>query len=124
MTDQELYNLVIRGLLKQGGPSVENDPGATCMYRGPNGCKCAAGQLIKDEFYAFSLEGLTSHHPRVEEALRHSGVEAYQLRLALQRLHDEASAQTVFGHPWKESLIKQLGRLADFGLNLKEPFDD
>ncbi len=29
----------------------------SCLYRGPNGSKCAAGFLIKDEYYHEGMEG-------------------------------------------------------------------
>lgn len=60
MTDQEIFNTVVRALHAQGGPSRRPpQPGEpnTCMYRGPNGRKCAVGHLIRDEDYSPAIEG-------------------------------------------------------------------
>lgn len=50
MNKQEFFDAVVTGLIKQGAPShsVEDQ---SCMYRGPNGLKCAIGLLIPDEEY-------------------------------------------------------------------------
>lgn len=49
MNKQEIFDKVYTELFKQGVPSV--DPYGTCLYRGPNGTKCAVGHLIPDELY-------------------------------------------------------------------------
>lgn len=50
-----VFNTVRDHLLKQ---AVQAKDGGTCMYRGPNGTKCAVGCLIKDEHYTPEIEGL------------------------------------------------------------------
>ncbi len=55
MTDLELVNFVFDKLIEQGGCSVNADK--NCVYRGLNGRKCAAGQLITDEEYKPQFEG-------------------------------------------------------------------
>jgi hypothetical protein len=46
---------VVAHLRKQGCPA--NDENGDCVYRGLNGTKCAAGCLIPDNRYSYSLEG-------------------------------------------------------------------
>lgn len=45
---------VLAALIKQGRPSVHY---GTCLYRGPGGCKCAAGWMIDDNVYRSEMEG-------------------------------------------------------------------
>jgi hypothetical protein len=62
VTEQEIFDVVYLGLADQGfRPSIsfnENVEGtkASCMYRGPDGLKCAAGHLIPDSAYTSDLE--------------------------------------------------------------------
>jgi len=48
MTEQTAFNIVKNHLLTQMTKSIE---GNQCLYRGPNGTKCAIGALITDEEY-------------------------------------------------------------------------
>lgn len=87
-------------LLKQGRRSTSN--GHDCVYRAPDGCKCAAGHLIDDQFYHPSFErravpqpfsSMGDAHKTMVEAFVNSGVdlhdrEVYHLVHALQRVHD------------------------------------
>ena len=54
MTLQEIFDKVATHLLTQ--PRSINDVG-DCLYRGPDGKKCAAGILIPDEEYNSMMEG-------------------------------------------------------------------
>jgi len=49
MTAQEVFDKAVIGILEQGVPSMSDS--GTCKYRGPNGLKCAAGQVLRDEDY-------------------------------------------------------------------------
>lgn len=53
MTEQTAFNIVKNHLLTQMTKSMgKNNFGDTqCLYRGPNGTKCAIGALITDEEY-------------------------------------------------------------------------
>lgn len=57
---QEIGSFVVRNLRKQGkqamGPSTVGIPEQVCMYRSPDGCKCAAGWLIPDDKYDSGME--------------------------------------------------------------------
>lgn len=50
MTNQEAFDTMVRHLRKQGRKS-ENDQKDYCLYRGPEGLKCAVGVLIPDSEY-------------------------------------------------------------------------
>lgn len=88
-TQQELFDKVYAAILAQG-PSFS---GRECMYRSPNGAKCAAGLLLKDEFYKPRMEGRSCLSPEIEQALVDSGVgrENIQLVRAIQGAHDSAA---------------------------------
>jgi hypothetical protein len=90
MTNVELINFVFEKLIAQGVQSM-GDNGISCRYRGVNGSKCAAGHLIKDEFYNDSLENKRSTSEDVAKVLIDSGVPINQLELVreLQKIHDD-----------------------------------
>jgi hypothetical protein len=55
MKAQEIFDTVVTHLRKQGC-CAESAVGH-CMYRAPNGLKCAAGCLITDNEYSLAMEG-------------------------------------------------------------------
>lgn len=88
MTKQEIFNTVCNGILSQGGPSV-NECG-NCCYRNENGHKCAAGLLIKDEDYYFTMEGQTCEKGTpVGEYLARNEIDIDFVR-DLQLIHDNS----------------------------------
>ncbi len=54
MTKQEIFDTVAKHLFSQGQRSVNAN--GVCLYRGPNGLKCAIGALITDEEYDSEME--------------------------------------------------------------------
>lgn len=50
---QKLFDIASKHLIKQGKRSAA---GNNCLYRGPDGLKCAVGALISDECYNRDLE--------------------------------------------------------------------
>jgi hypothetical protein len=56
MTEQEIFDTVVRHLKKQGRLAKEVLSG-DCFYRAPNGDKCAVGCLISDDEYSPEMEG-------------------------------------------------------------------
>lgn len=93
MTDTELVTIVFDGLIAQGGCSVTEH--YECMYRSPNGRKCAAGLLIKDEDYDVKFELNVCYHitygggivNKISNLLTSYGYEPEKVRI-LQILHD------------------------------------
>jgi len=89
MTEQEVFNKVWDHIIAQGEPSVNKD--GHCLYRGPNGLKCAAGIFLTDEQAADSDEHAATWahlddmgYPELEGLPNH-------LIKNLQICHDEAS---------------------------------
>ncbi len=56
MTNQEIFNKVLAHLRTQGRASTSNT-NMSCLYRGPDGDKCAVGCLIPDDKYDPAMEG-------------------------------------------------------------------
>ena len=54
MTRQEVFDKVYTHFVTEGNPPSMD--GQECLYRGPNGLKCAAGLFIPDELYLESME--------------------------------------------------------------------
>lgn len=109
MTDQEMFNKIVTHLLTQKVRSASTGIGGatTCLYRGPDGTKCAVGVLIADEHYTPSLEGLVVTSWPVSKALVASGVtNAHSPRTQMllgdcQNVHD-----TVNPSQWKARLTE------------------
>lgn len=57
MTKQESYQ-IMHEYFSRPGAVVARGPGG-CMYRAPNGSKCAVGCQIPDELYDPEMEGTT-----------------------------------------------------------------
>lgn len=53
---QELFDRSVKGLINQKFVRSADGSGH-CMYRGPNGTKCAIGHLIEDSEYVKEMEG-------------------------------------------------------------------
>lgn len=87
MSKQEIFDKVSAHLLKQNTKSrlpaeyfsattaASMSVASACAYRGVNGTMCAAGCLIKDEFYTKALEGHSVNDQSVQTALTSSGVD-------------------------------------------------
>jgi hypothetical protein len=87
---QELYDYIVEAIVKQGRPSVgDND---RCLYRGPDGLKCAAGHVIPDSFYSALIEENTGVlQLRLKGRLPKSLAPHVDLISYLQDAHDAAS---------------------------------
>jgi hypothetical protein len=86
MTPQEIFDTVAVHLMTQGQRS-EDEAYEECLYRGPDGLKCAAGVLIPDDDYSWGMEGLpVLSHPYFKKRF-----DAYCVGLieSLQRCHDD-----------------------------------
>lgn len=56
-TPQETFDTVVNHLLTQNERSESTDPSCPmCLYRGPNGLKCAIGCLIPDDLYQKDMD--------------------------------------------------------------------
>jgi hypothetical protein len=96
-TAQEIFNLCATHLLTQNEHSYSRHN--ACMYRNPNGLKCALGVLISDEEYCGDMEskGITT-------LLREFGISHsihHDLLHDLQRVHDNGHTVSC----WPNELI-------------------
>ena len=71
-THRELFERVRTHLLAQGRPSLDRSGG--CVYRSPEGLRCAVGALIPDGAYHPGLEGLGASSDCVMDVLVDAGV--------------------------------------------------
>lgn len=113
MTRQETFDKAVRGVIEQGRPSVS---GGTCMYRGANGRKCAAGHLIPDGKYEPEMDsGSLDARPCVRELLASAGHDVKFVR-ELQGVHDlsTGTSDAEFLVRFRERAAKLAAR---YGLN-------
>lgn len=88
-TAQETFDTVVNHLRQQGKRAYDG----ICMYRAPDGSKCAVGILIKDEEYFPGMEllGTVSYllnDVMITPDLRKRLGEHLSLLIALQIIHD------------------------------------
>lgn len=95
LTQQEIFDRVARHLIGQKHPSF--DPfSKECLYRGPNGAKCAAGIFIPDHLYHQGLEGKSVNllgrdvFPNVNVA----DADVRMLLRGLQSIHDDSVSRS------------------------------
>lgn len=105
-TLQQIFDRVALHLLRQNErSSADWYEHPRCMYRGPNGLKCAVGFLIADEAYQPELEGRSVNNMAVLAALEDSGVPVMTMQqlghmlLQLQGVHDGCPLPT-----WRKKL--------------------
>lgn len=107
MTDQEIFDKVYAHF-RANGFKVSWDGASKCMYRAPDGNRCAVGVLITDENYYLDLEGSGAMEKCVVEALLGSGIERRQLSFVrrLQLAHDNLAFKVGDTLGLKEALIE------------------
>lgn len=109
MTNQEAFDKVADHLLTQN--SASQNKGGSCVYRAPDGKKCAIGCLIPDEEYKPYFEGRPvrnlrrMYSPSCLDGLNED------LLFYLQWVHDQKEPSE-----WRESL-KQTAKM--FGLEFR-----
>src|SRR3954452_25038072 len=87
MTPQQIYNRVAKHLLTQNRKSVK--PGTMrCLYRGPNGLKCAIGILIPNKLYSEDMERVPVLNLCRFPSLKSRFDGHYSLLCELQTVHD------------------------------------
>lgn len=91
MTKQETFDRVVQHLRQQAAKAEDSNGG--CMYRTPDGKRCAVGALIPDELYRPAFEGfrIGGENP-VTALMEHLGHSLPLLR-DLQRLHDNGDVR-------------------------------
>jgi hypothetical protein len=110
MKAQAIFDTVVAHLGKQGRPAINTEN--SCLYRGPDGTKCAVGFLLKDKQYKPEMEGRD-----VNGLVNNFKVPAFfskneELLHRLQRAHDADNHHLVSGKFSKPKLRKALKRIA------------
>ena len=91
---QELYDFVVAAIVKQGRPSVgDND---RCLYRGPDGLKCAYGHVHPDSMYSEKMESRNVARLSELNLIPKSLVPHQRLLAYMQSDHDQGSPQEGF----------------------------
>lgn len=120
MTRQEMYSKAKAVINAQGGPSINFDTGQ-CMYRGPDGRKCAVGALIPDEEYSPAIEGAgimgraatyTGNAHTVPAFIREMPIEDLYFLQRLQQAHDQATVGFISPGEMAEWLVSFNARMA------------
>ena len=104
---KEIFTRVKHHLLTQGVQSVTQSPTGVknrCLYRGPNGTKCAIGCLISDDQYLIGLEGKPAGRRAITMSIENSleidiDARAIMLLARLQDLHDTTKPES-----WEDGL--------------------
>lgn len=109
-TQQQIFDHVWDHFIVKGNPrSVDEEDSQSCMYRGPNGRRCAAGLFIPDDKYDEDFEGRAISDVEGELDL---GWSQSQLRALteLQAAHDNPACadRTFFA-----DLLRYRGRYLD-----------
>lgn len=87
MNEQQLFEAAYAGLAKQGFERSKKQDLSNCLYRGPDGRKCAIGHAIPDELYAPTMDA-TANLEHVLGVIGYSG--DYTFARNLQRIHDRS----------------------------------
>lgn len=120
MTRQEAFNVVWRSfVIEKAPPSLDHE--SYCVYRGPNGEKCAVGLLIPDDLYRMEFEGKSLRSiVCLDSTLRKmfSG-DTLQLLLDMQSAHDDNC--DLMGGEFNSAMKRDLMEIWDyFGLEIPE----
>lgn len=99
LTKRQIFETVRDHLLSQGERSEKDN---RCLYRGPDGLKCAVGCLINDEFYSETFENIA-----IAEVM-YSYESLATLGLAVEAFK---AALTASGVPLTLDIVRMLHRL-------------
>lgn len=111
--NQASFDHVSRALAAQGRPSfVEDTAEGTCLYRGPNGLRCAAGHCFEGVAGVDFMEDKYCTESRIAALLNAAGHNPLFVR-EMQRIHDDC-ARLAGGEPslWLHQWARGMRRLA------------
>jgi hypothetical protein len=110
MTNQEAFDRVWHWFVVEGHAQSKAPGSMACLYRGPDGLKCAVGVLIPDEEYQPSLEG------KVTAQIIHDVPALKDLTCTclgdMQRVHDEYGFKADKGPSFTDHMKAGLTRIA------------
>jgi len=89
LTNQSAFDTMVNHLLKQGEKSRAYDR-STCLYRNPDGLKCAIGAILPDDLYVSSMENklaqsLMHDYPTIGQLWENLSI---NLLAKMQYIHD------------------------------------
>jgi hypothetical protein len=114
-TAQEIFNTVAMHLLVQGRKAVGKN--GKCVYRSPNGDRCAVGVLISDEEYLKKMEGKTVVKLLFDEQMPKRLLPHVKLLAELQAVHDYCCSDADSHEFDRDELLRSLRRAAEsYGL--------
>lgn len=87
VTHQELFDITLNAIRDQGRPSC-TDTGE-CLYRGPEGSRCAAGHHIPDSLYTPDMERKGLFRTEFDPVVNLIGRSAWIFMEELQAAHDK-----------------------------------
>ena len=114
---QELYDFIVEAIVKQGRPSIGYN--ARCLYRGPDGLKCAAGHVIPDSMYSKKMENSDIFQMFETGLLPRSLVPHRDLIKRLQYLHDKQEPFAFDGRSFAAYFHDLANQIAQEQFNLK-----
>jgi hypothetical protein len=111
-TPEDLFRTVARHLFRQGCQSTLEKNPTECLYRGPQGRKCAVGFLIPDSSYSSAMEGrgIDSLIEDFGGVLPRAILDNSSLLNRLQHIHDSHSPSSSL--TFREHLLYELTILA------------
>ena len=106
MTNQEIFDKALNGILRQGVPSMTDH--GLCKYRGPNNTACAVGLFLTDEeAEAMDADPGMCAIKDLPRGLVPERLHPHMNLLAdIQWAHDRASGRTPFVEEYKQSMRK------------------
>ena len=127
MNNQEIFNRVLSHIRLQKVQAVGSRE--QCVYRGPEGTKCAVGCLIPDDVYNADMEGSvirevmynSMYVPALKDSLDAIGIhqDQYPLLAQLQDAHDGENQVVDWNLPNWEDEMREIANA--FNLEYKEP---
>lgn len=105
-TEQEIFDHVWHFMKKQGRQSVSNDD--ICLYRGPDGTKCAVGCLLEDDEYDKEMNHQTVRSLLLLGKFPKRLTPFKDFLIDIQSAHDRASVDF-----WGESSVDFWGEFSE-----------
>lgn len=103
MNSQEIFDKVVLHLLEQGErcSTMDEDGKETCLYRGPEGMRCAVGCLIPDDLYDPGIEKkrVSSLPESIREVIEPTDMGTGTAIVFLERLQDIHDNETAKDWP-------------------------
>lgn len=125
MSIENILKKAIYGVLNQGIASASKTSPEQCLYRSDDGCKCAVGHIISDEYYDETLETHSVRSDKIKKAVDLSNdVDAdsdlYEALSILQFSHDMFTSKLISSENYYD-LVEGKTFLETFIYHAKNP---